>query len=250
MPLKKFTQQQQSDLAGYCRTHKLSDELQVRRERVHHYRRLVFNVVNDSLQSAFPLTKNLLEDKRWDQLVHQFFAGYKPQSPQVWKMPGEFYEWFSKSEQPLRDDFPFMDELLHFEWLEVVLFMMEDIPYPISHKQGNWMDSTVAVNPEFRIIQTNYPVHLKKAAKIQDADKGDFFILMFREKNTGRIQFMDLSPFFAVVVENIALGNNLRSILLAVQEQMPQTSLMALQENTIPFLEKLKDKGFIFGFMD
>ncbi|MCB2221877.1 MAG: DNA-binding domain-containing protein [Bacteroidetes bacterium] len=250
MPLKKFTQQQQSDLAGYCRTNELHEDLQVRRERVHHYRRLVFNVVNDSLQSAFPLTKNLLEDKIWDQLVHQFFSAYKPQSPQVWKMPGEFYEWFSESEQPLRGEFPFIDELLQFEWMEVVLFMMEDIPYPESQKEGNWMDSTIATNPEFRIIQTNYPVHLRKAATIQDADKGDYFILMFREKDTGRIQFMDLSPFFAVVVDNIAHGADLRSVLLALQEQMPQTSLLELQENTIPLLEKLKDKGFITGFKE
>lgn len=248
MLLKEFTHQQQSDLATYCRSNKLPDKLEVRKERVHHYRRLVYNVVNDSLQSAFPLVLNLIDPKDWDQLAHRFFSEYKPQSPQVWKMPGEFVNWFNQNHQPLRNQFPFIDELLQFEWKEVEMYMMEDLTYGEYSHSGSWLNSSLVINPEHTFLKTDYPVHLKKAESIQESDKGEYYVLMFRERESGRIQFMDMSAIFVLIIENLLQGFNLVSILTALHAQIPGSTMEDLQSNTIPFLKKLLDKGFIFGF--
>ena len=93
MQIQTDTYQQQSDLAKYCRTNILDNSLKVRKDRVHHYRRLIYNVVEDSLQAAYPLLNNLLSEKQWNQLVNDFFATHSCQSTQIWKMPGEFYEF-------------------------------------------------------------------------------------------------------------------------------------------------------------
>ncbi|MEZ5146265.1 MAG: putative DNA-binding domain-containing protein [Bacteroidales bacterium] len=96
MLLKEFTQKQQSELASYCRTNELADDLQVRKERVHHYRRLVFNVINDSLQSAFPLALNLIGENEWTQLAHHFFLTINPNHRKFGKCPVNFVTGFLK----------------------------------------------------------------------------------------------------------------------------------------------------------
>ena len=248
MLLKEFTQKQQSELASYCRTNELADDLQVRKERVHHYRRLVFNVINDSLQSAFPLALNLIGENEWTHLANHFFSDYKPQSPQVWKMPGEFCNWFFETQQPFRNKFPFINDLLLFEWKEVELYMMDDIPYEDYIAEGSWLQSRLVINPEHAILPVSWPVHLKKAKTIEETDKGQFYILMFRERESGRIQFMDISAIYVLIIENLLAGNNLLDILDAVHNQLPDISRPEMEKSSIAFLQKLTEKGFIYGF--
>ena len=248
MSLKQNTHRQQSDLAEYCRTERLSDTLEVRKERVHHYRRLVFNVVSDSLESAYPLTRNLLDDADWHDLVHAYFSQHKSQSPQVWQMPKEFYEFVEKSDLATKEKYPHMTDLLRFEWMEVEVFMMEDMQYPLLSNGGSWLHDPLALNPEFRIVRLGFPVHLKNAKSISHIDKGEFYVLLYREKDTGKVQFLDLSPFFAMVIENLSAGLSLKEIFTATIKQIPTLSLSVLEKNTLPFIQKMRDKKFVLGF--
>ncbi|HEY0298656.1 MAG TPA: DNA-binding domain-containing protein, partial [Arachidicoccus sp.] len=125
-PLTK-TFEQQSKLAFFCRTGKYETLENVNENNVYHYRRLVFNVVEDMLQSAYPLASELLTKEEWINVTKDFFANHPCVSPQVWSMPKEFYEYlFAIEHHPLMTKYPFLQELLWFEWLEVEMYMMED----------------------------------------------------------------------------------------------------------------------------
>jgi len=250
MPVQQNTYQQQSDFAAYCRTNKLASELQVRKDRVYHYRRLVYNVIDDSLQSAFPLTKNLLEELEWDSLVDTFFASHKSQSAQVWRMPEEFYLYWKSHPHTVVEKYPFLVDLLFFEWVEIEIFMMEDKPYPSFCEDGKYLSDSLAFNPEHKIIYVQYPVHLKNAGQINSNDKRDYYILIYREKETGKVQFMDISSYYTLVLENLLQGLTLKNILKELKHQYKLDSTDELSGNTIPFLEKLKRKKFILGFRD
>ena len=80
MLLSPNTYKELSSFATYCRTGDFSFTGKVDKERVSHYRRLVINVVRDSLNAAYPLTRNLVEQEEWDSLVEQFFTYYACQS--------------------------------------------------------------------------------------------------------------------------------------------------------------------------
>ena len=55
--LKKETQLQQNLLADYCRTGTEPEGLiGINKENLHHYRRLVYNIVTDILETAYPIT--------------------------------------------------------------------------------------------------------------------------------------------------------------------------------------------------
>jgi hypothetical protein len=203
MPLpNNTTAQHQSSLAHYCRTGHYEPIPGVRDRHVIQYRTLVLNIVGDILVSAFPLTHALLEASEWEALVDCFLSDHPCQSAQVWKMPGEFYGFLSNQDHPLHaryptmsDKYPFLLDLLYFEWLEIDLFMMEDMPVEMLDAD------TLVVNPEHLLQHVHYPVHLKNPADIRPEDKGDYFLVLFRHPDSGQVQYMDLSPALVYLIE-------------------------------------------------
>lgn len=187
------TFEQQSRLANFCRTGQYDKLEQVNENNVAHYRRLVFNVVEDMLKTAYPLTFELLEEKEWISVVKDFFAHHACTSPQVWHMPKEFYEYLSASQDhPLLKQYPFLTELLLFEWMEVEMYMMEDRRTHYS-AAGDIATHPLVVNPEIHLQYFRYPVHLKSAKEICDDDNGSYFLSMHRDPEDGEIIFTSLS---------------------------------------------------------
>lgn len=195
--------QHQSALARYCRTGDYEPIPGVRDRHVARYRELVYNVVEDILLSAYPLTHDLLSSSEWEDLVNRFLSSHSCRSPQVWKMPKELYAFVKKQGTPLLIQYPFLVQLLYFEWLEVELFMMED--RKARHTtSGNTETDALVLNPEHFLRHFHYPIHLKKAKDITSRDKGDYYLVLFRHPETGNVQFIDLSPALVYLVEQLA----------------------------------------------
>ncbi|WP_298734590.1 DUF2063 domain-containing protein [uncultured Chitinophaga sp.] len=190
----------QSALAAYCRSGRYTAIPGVHKGHVTHYRRLVYNVVDDMLQSAYPLTYHLLTAKEWKQMVQDFFSSHACQSPQVWYMPRELHEYLVKTQHPLLEKYPFLSELLWLEWLEVELFMMEDKPAAFT-AFGDIQADAFVLNPEHHLQHFHYPVHLKQAKQISAEDKGDYFLVLFRKPDNGEVAFMQLSPVLVTLLE-------------------------------------------------
>jgi len=104
------------------------------------------------------------------------------------------------------------------------------------------------INPEYKILSFAYPVHIKNAKYITASDKGNYFLLGFREKETGKLQFMDISAIYTVIIENIAKEIKLIDIINALEGQLNFDSMDSMVQQIVPFLKKLKEKGFILGF--
>lgn len=190
----------QMDLGNYCRTGVNEPETSIQ-EHTFQYRRLVFNVVKDSLKNAFPLTRKYIGKKRWKKMVSDFFENHKCQTPQVWKLPQEFCDYYEKNPLPFKKEFDFIQELLQYEWLEIEVFMMEDLPFDAFKTNPNSNQNIVVPNPEIRILPLSFPIHQKKIKKITKADKGQYFVAIHRNFETKQVQFNDLSyPFVEMLM--------------------------------------------------
>lgn len=214
MPSTNATTGYQEALASYCRTGEYTPIKGVRSSNVQHYRRLVYNVVDDSLQSAYPLTYNFLEETAWDDLVQRFFSEHSCQSPQVWYMPKELYEYMTAVQHPLLEKYPFLQELLWFEWLEVQLFMMEDHPAEY-RSHGQLEQDKLVLNPEHHLELFHFPIHIKPADQISEADQGHYFLALHREPESGEVAFTALSPAFVSMLETLAEGPATMDTLIA-----------------------------------
>lgn len=200
MLLLEKTKEYQSSLAEYCRTGVYTPIPGVNNKHVGHYRRLIYNIIYDSLESAYPLTKEALTDDEWDSAIHNFFSNWPCQSPQIWYMPKELYEYIRSEEKELEKKYPFLSSLLWFEWLEIEVYMMEDIKVEYTTKGDPDKDKLI-LNPEIKLEHFTYPVHIKNANKITLNDRGDYFVSLHRMPESGSVRFTDLSPAFAKLLE-------------------------------------------------
>jgi len=191
----------QTDLGLYCRTGIDEPKTSIQ-ENTFHYRRLVYNVIKDTLKNAFPITKKLIGKKRWKKAVAHFFENHKCKTPQVWKLPLEFYEYYSENALPFKKEFPFINELLHYEWLEIEIFMMEDLPVENFDTEKTSHNQIIVPNPEIKVLALQYPVHIKKVKLITEEDKAQYFVTIHRDFHTKKVRFNNLSyPFVEMLVK-------------------------------------------------
>lgn len=200
MQLLETTQRKQSALAHYCRTGKHKPTKGVNKANLSQYRRLVFDIIDDMLQGAYPLTYHLLLRKEWSQLISEFATNHACASPQIWYMPKELHQYLSSTQHPLLDKYPYLLELLWFEWLETELYMMADkISEP--HIPGNIDHDLLVLNPESHLQHFNYPIHLKNAKSIKECDLANYYLVAHRVPTTGDVIFTDISPAFIYMLE-------------------------------------------------
>ncbi len=207
MHLLETTKEHQSSLSDYCRTGNYVSIPGVKEKHVTQYRRLIYNIIDDNLETAFPLTNNLLKPKEWDNFVQTFFESHACQSAQVWQMPLEVVEFYQSQPHELTKKYPFLTELLHFEWMEVYVHMMPDVEPEAHVPLGDFTKDTLVVNPEIEIMALSYPVHLKNAKKITLTDKGTYYVSLHREPETGRVIFTNLSAPFVQLLNEIYSNN-------------------------------------------
>src|SRR5690606_9540893 len=131
--------------------------------------------------------------------ANEFFCNHPCQNPQVWSMPKEFYEYLVKSRHSLLIKYPFLQDLLWFEWIELELFMMEDKKAEYT-TNGDILFSRLVLNPEYQLLSFKYPVHHKNARYITITDQSDYFAAAHRNKE-GSVVFTDLSPALVRIIE-------------------------------------------------
>ncbi len=198
MELKPDTFKQQELLAEYCRSGSISDDLEVNTQNVIQYRRLVRNIIYDTLSSAYPITKSYLSNEDWSGLVDEFFKNYTNTEAQIWKMPFGLCDYISNYPNSFQDRFPFFDELLYFEWLEIELYAEKDIAHPTYRSELN----KVNLNPHHRIIELSHPYHkfpIEKAIKLEGAS----FLVLFRDLSSFKVKFSEISPLIAEILKSL-----------------------------------------------
>lgn len=221
MLLSKNTHHEQSALADYCKSGKLEPISGINLKNIFQYRRLVFNNILDTLESAYPITYQLIGDEKWVQLVNSFFSEYKVQTPQIWRMPEEFKEYVVHSQPKLIDEYFCLKNLLEFEWMEIEIFMMPDIP-----KEEKKEENTYLLNPETTILQFEYPVHLKNANAILKEEKGTYFTAIHRNPDSGNVQFTNLTIPFVDVIEHLAQKPLTKNDIITILKKYASTEIV------------------------
>jgi uncharacterized protein len=248
MQLLKDTYEQQARLAEYCREGNVPDLIGVKYENLPHYRRLVFNIVSDIIETAYPITYSFLPKETWDKLVYDYFAEHKCKNAQVWRMPLEFYEYCKEKDIAGQLNLPFLNDVLYVEWLELEVHTMEDIEYPAFVAEGDIFNDRIALNPEYKLIQLTYPVHTTAPTSLPGKE-GTYFLLIYREKETGNVQFVDLSMLYAYILEQISLGELLKDILVEANNLFQLNNISLLKEHAENFIKDLQERKFILGFL-
>ena len=143
---------------------------------------------------------------------------------------------------------PFLNDLLLFEWIEIEVHTMEDEIFPKIKKEGDIWNDILILMPEYRLLQLEYPVHIKQTKEITAADKGNYFLFSYRTLENKSVKFMDLSILFAFCIEQIEEGNTLKDIVKQFFTLTNSEFNNEIKEKTESFIKGLIQKEVVLGF--
>lgn len=148
------------------------------------YKELIHYRFKEVILNAFPIFTEYLSPKEVESLIWEFIQS-KPQTPFIWQMPGEFKTFVLQ--QNLEARFPFLENLLWFEYEEIELFMThytDTTPVAFDWNQPYVLSSSA------RVRLLNYPVY---SDTIEEA--GEYALILYYDFDELEVHFQEITPF-------------------------------------------------------
>ena len=213
-------------------------------QRMQMYRELFFNNVEGFLSSNFPVLHTILDKEQWQQLAQDFFSQHQSTTPYFSEIPEEFILYLQNERQAQVDDYPFMLELAHYEWVEMALSIAQDSLPEQSSEPTLTLTQKISLSPLTLLLAYQYPVH-KISPKYLPAEAPEqaTYLVVYRDK-LDEVNFIELAPMSFRLLQTLQ-EQQTKLISDCLQEILPKNSSEALQNAAIEALQKFLDKQLI-----
>ncbi|WP_100550501.1 HvfC family RiPP maturation protein [Caedibacter taeniospiralis] len=184
-------------------------------QRMQVYEQSFFNGINELLSNCFPICINALPSKKWHEIVTQFYAEHPCQSPFFYEIPQSFVEFLLHHKMLWQTDYPFLMELAHYEWMEMVIEMAEgEAPSTLMTREIDDNHTIYSVSDVAEIVAYHYPVHQISATFLPEiGDQKPTFFCIYRNSKDA-VQSLELNALTARFLQHL--------------KQTPQTLKQAL----------------------
>src|SRR5689334_19143264 len=159
------------------------------------YRDLVFANLSSLLSGTFPVLVKIIGDEQWRSLVRIFLRDYRARTPKFGEIAEEFVEFLASGPEALSDGAwpPFMVELAHYEWVEMVLQQSDAQPL-VGGDAALLLDRPLQVSPLAWPLAYAWPVQLLGPDFQPDALPDQPTFLLVRRAEDWSVRFSGLSP--------------------------------------------------------
>lgn len=218
--------------------------------RLQIYRDLFFNNVNNFISNGFPVLKSLLSASRWQRLVRDFFRDHGAESPYFVDIPREFVTWLSEAFEPEEGDPPFLLELAHYEWMELVLDVSrEEIPRTGFNSDGDLLQGAPLLSPLVCVLSYSYPVH-RIGPSFQPEVPGEqpVWLLVYRDGGY-RVQFMEINAVTARLLTLMQEDGRRtgRALLEQIAGELPGADRHQVLHFGAETLARLRERDIVLG---
>ena len=165
------------------------------------YRELFYNNVEGFLSTAFPVIRSLYSDERWHAMARDFFARHRCEDPQFHRIPAEFLGYLDEERQAAGDP-PFLQELAHYEWVELDLSVATDRLSPeLAEPNGDLLEGVPVVSPLARALAYDWPVHRIAADHLPEAPgEQPTYLIVYRDR-ADKVGFMEANAVTARLLQ-------------------------------------------------
>jgi hypothetical protein len=166
----------------------------IEERRLDIYRTLFFNNVNGFITQGFPVLYSILDAQRWQRLVRTFFDQHACQTPYFLEIPQEFVTFLASGQGLEEGDPPFLLELAHYEWMELVLdASTEQFPTTGFHPEGDLLRTIPQLSPLHVVLSYQYPVHeICVEFQPQTPLSQSLWLLVYRDR-ADQVRFMEIN---------------------------------------------------------
>jgi len=169
------------------------------------YRDLFFNNLRNLLGSTFPVLRKLSGKERWAKLIREFMARHESQTPYFLEIPKEFLAFLENEHESGTDDFPFLLELAHYEWVELALSVSTDSnDMTTVDPDGDLLAGVPVMSMLAWPLAYQFPVHrISHEFQPQEPGEQPTYLAIHRSPDN-EISFMELNAVTAGLLDKIS----------------------------------------------
>ena len=215
------------------------------------YRSLFFNNLKNLLSNMFPVLKKLHNPDAWSTLIRQFMIDHRATTPYFLQLPREFLEFLQDEYEVQDDDFPFLLELAHYEYIELALSISEASNDMTGVDPDGDLLANIPVKSELAwAFAYQYPVH-RITIDYQPEAPGEVptYLAVYRSSDD-KVGFLELNPMTAGLLDTISSneqGLNGKALLTALAEQTKYPDVDAFIAHGAAALEEMRQLEILTG---
>lgn len=250
VPQRLPFQHLQYQFAAHIRDPRLPLPVQIEDRRMKIYRELFFNNIESFLTNAFPVLRSLMSDESWFALVRDFFMRHPCRTPYFLEISREFLAYLQSGRDKKEDEFPFMLELAHYEWLELVMDVDPDcIPSTGFDPDGDLLYGQPVLSPLVNVACYEYPVHRISRDFMPSSPSDQPHYLLVYRNDEDRVRFMEINAVTArmlVLLQEVP-GLTGCAVLQRLQQELQHPQPEVVMESGRQTLHHLRSVGVILG---
>ena len=215
------------------------------------YRHLFFNNLLNLLSTMFPVLKKLVPDVRWRAMIRQFMQRHRANTPYFLQLPEEFLGFLQEEYELQDDDYPFLLELAHYEYIELALSISEETNDMEGVDPAGDLLALVPVKSRLTWVYAyRYPVHRISANFIpSEPAERPVFLAVYRGSND-EVGFLELNPVTAGLLELIEQNEPQQTgeaLLRQLADQINYPDVDAMLEHGAGALEEMRQLEILIG---
>ncbi|WMS88146.1 HvfC family RiPP maturation protein [Pleionea litopenaei] len=247
---KKHFQQVQKEFAGYLRSpsdSEIPEGIEPRRMNV--YRELIFNNIKGFIESGFPVLNEILPNDLWLATINAFVKEHQSRSPYFADVTKEFLSFLTTNELPLNRTYPFVNELAHYEWVELALMIDPNVlPKAVVDDAIDLLEQPLwASNLAWHLVY-EFDVH-RIDSHYMPADKPAVptFLVVYRDRDDD-VKFLEINGLTYQLLDILKQnpgGLTGREAILKLHQLVPEFELNFLQINGLKLLMDLLKRNIV-----
>ncbi len=222
----------------------------VKPERMAMYRTLVYNNIESFLAGNFPVIRKISSDENWHAMVQDFIVRHHALTPYFAEIAEEFLAYL-EIERPISersaDDFPFLLELAHYEWVELALAVATEAAEVTPHVPGNLLDSNISLSPLAWLLLYRFPVQQIGPEFLPTAPPDQPTTLVAYRDPADEVKFMAVNPLTYRLLEIIQEQGtvSVSACLTQVAEESEHPNPEAIRAGGLQTLAEMAQKSIV-----
>ena len=216
----------------------------VESRRLKIYEDLIYNNIEGFLSGGFPVLRSLYSHADWHPLVRTFIDQHRCHTPYFLEISQEFLKFLMEGFEARECDPPFMAELAHYEWVELVLDVSEEtLPEPVP--VTDVLEVVPHLSPLAWSLSYQFPVH-RIGPGFRPAEAAEPSYLVVYRDQEDQVRFMELNAAVARLLELVRDNDTARSrdllSVLAHEMESPEEPILVFGSDQ---LQQLIDQNVV-----
>ena len=215
------------------------------------YRELFFNNLFSLLGTFFPVLRKIHDDAHWRHFIREFMKQHRAETPYFLKLPEEFLAFLQDEFEPRDDDFPFLAELAHYEYIELALSVStEENDIAGVEPDGDLLQGVPVKSALAWAYAYHFPVQ-RIAPEFLPTEPAEqpVYLVVFR-RSDDKVRFLELNAVTAALldaVENNADNRTGEQLLRNLAATIQYPDVDALLGHGLEALEEMRKLEILVG---